>query len=128
MTAMVIWRAIGRSAAWPIFCASPVDRLHRRPDMAGVRVRLFCRSIDTAARYGGDEFAIILPESNGKEADAVGRRICERLSSDREEPLLSVSVGIAVYPEDGTTIETLFQAADRGLYNMKQRRQQETTL
>ena len=91
-------------------------------------LRFSCRSIDTAARYGGDEFAIILPESNGKEADAVGRRICERLSSDREEPPLSVSVGIAVYPEDGTTIETLFHAADRGLYNMKQRRQQEMTL
>ncbi len=66
--------------------------------------RFSCRSIDTAARYGGDEFAIILPETGAKEADAVGRRICERLSSDREEPTLSVSVGIAVYPEDGTTI------------------------
>ncbi len=82
--------------------------------------RFFCRSIDTAARYGGDEFAIILPETGGKEADAVGRRICERLSDDREKPLLSVSVGIAVYPEDGTTIDTLFQAADRALYKMKE--------
>ena len=82
--------------------------------------RSSCRSIDTAARYGGDEFAIILPETGAKEADAVGRRICERLSSDREEPLLSVSVGIAVYPEDGTTIDALFQAADRALYKMKQ--------
>ncbi len=81
--------------------------------------RFSCRSIDTAARYGGDEFAIILPETGAREADAVGRRICERLSSDREEPLLSVSVGIAVYPEDGTTIDALFQAADRALYKMK---------
>jgi diguanylate cyclase (GGDEF)-like protein/PAS domain S-box-containing protein len=82
--------------------------------------RFSCRSIDTAARYGGDEFAIILPETDAKEADAVGRRICDRLSNDCEEPLLSVSVGIAVYPEDGTTIDTLFQAADRALYKMKQ--------
>ncbi len=82
--------------------------------------RFSCRSIDTAARYGGDEFAIILPETGAKEAGAVARRICERLSSDREEPLLSVSVGIAVYPENGTTIDTLFQAADRALYKMKQ--------
>src|ERR1700686_3367705 len=81
--------------------------------------RSSCRSIDTAARYGGDEFAIILPETGAREADAVGRRICERLSRDREEPLLSVSVGIAVYPEDGTTIDALFQAADRALYKMK---------
>ena len=81
--------------------------------------RSSCRSIDTAARYGGDEFAIILPETGAKEADAVGRRICEHLSNEREEPLLSASVGMAVYPEDGTTIETLFQAADRALYKMK---------
>jgi diguanylate cyclase (GGDEF)-like protein/PAS domain S-box-containing protein len=91
-------------------------------------LRFSCRSIDTAARYGGDEFAIVLPESNGKEADSVGRRICDRLSIDREEPLLSVSVGIAVYPEDGATIETLFHSADRGLYDMKQKRQLERTL
>jgi diguanylate cyclase (GGDEF)-like protein/PAS domain S-box-containing protein len=82
--------------------------------------RFSCRSIDTAARYGGDEFAIILPETGAKEADAVGRRICERLSGNREEPWLSVSVGIAVYPEDGKTIDTLFHAADRELYEMKQ--------
>jgi len=82
--------------------------------------RFSCRSIDTAARYGGDEFAIILPETRAREADAVGRRICERLSSDREEPPLSVSVGIAVHPEDGMSIDTLFQAADRALYKMKE--------
>ena len=81
--------------------------------------RFSCRSIDTAARYGGDEFAIVLPETGLKEANTVGRRICERLSSDREEPVLSVSVGIAIYPEDGATIEALFQAADRALYKMK---------
>lgn len=82
--------------------------------------RSSCRSIDTAARYGGDEFAIVLPETGHQEANVVGRRVCERLSSDCEEPLLSVSFGIAVYPEDGTTIDTLFQAADRALYDMKQ--------
>ena len=81
--------------------------------------RSSCRSIDTAARYGGDEFAIVLPETGAKEADAVGRKICEQLSNDREEPRLSMSVGVAVYPEDGTTNEALFQAADRALYKMK---------
>ena len=84
--------------------------------------RSSCRSIDTAARYGGDEFAIVLPEAGSSEADAVGRRICEHLANEPEEPLLSASVGMAVYPKDGTSIEALFQAADRALYRMKQNR------
>jgi diguanylate cyclase (GGDEF)-like protein len=81
--------------------------------------RFFCRSIDTVAWYGGDEFAIILPETGAKGTEAVGRRICKCLSSDRENLFLSVSVGTAVYPEDGKTIESLFQAADRDLYKLK---------
>jgi diguanylate cyclase (GGDEF)-like protein/PAS domain S-box-containing protein len=84
--------------------------------------RFSCRSIDTAARYGGDEFAIVLPETGAKDAALVRKRICDRLSSDREEPLLSVSVGMAVYPEDGATIDTIFQSADRALYEMKVQR------
>jgi diguanylate cyclase (GGDEF)-like protein len=81
--------------------------------------RSSCRSIDTAARYGGDEFAIVLPETDAKEADAVRRRICERLSNDREEPRLSMCVGVAIYPEDGTASETLFQAAEDELHQLK---------
>jgi diguanylate cyclase (GGDEF)-like protein len=80
------------------------------------------RSIDTAARYGGDEFAIILPETRAKEAKAVGHRICERLSNDCEEPQLSLSMGMAVYPENGATIDALLHSADRALYEMKQLR------
>jgi len=80
--------------------------------------RSSCRSIDTTARFGGDEFAIVLPETGASEAGAVARRLCKRLSDDREEPRLSMRVGVAVYPEDGTTNETLFQAANRALYRM----------
>jgi diguanylate cyclase (GGDEF)-like protein len=85
--------------------------------------RFSCRLIDTVARYGGDEFAIILPETDAEKATAVGRRICAQLSDDGEEPQLSVSVGIAIYPEDGRTADVLFQAADSALYSMKELRQ-----
>ncbi len=83
--------------------------------------RFSCRSIDTPARYGGDEFAIVLPETGAREAGLVGRRICDCLTSDREDPLLSVSVGVATHPEDGETIEGLLHAADQALYKMKGR-------
>ncbi|HYB62656.1 MAG TPA: GGDEF domain-containing protein [Methylomirabilota bacterium] len=82
-------------------------------------MRANSRSMDTAARYGGDEFALILPEANAEVAAAVARRVCERLAHDGELPRLSVSVGTAVFPQDGETIEQLLNAADRGLYGMK---------
>lgn len=82
-------------------------------------LRFCCRSIDTAARYGGDEFAIVLPETTAKDADLVARRICDCLVNDLEEPRLSVSVGMAVYPADGRTTEALLHAADMQLYKMK---------
>lgn len=78
-----------------------------------------CRSIDTAARYGGDEFTLVLPETGVEAAGQVARRICERLENDGEEPSVSVSVGSAVYPQDGETIESLLGAADRALYVSK---------
>jgi diguanylate cyclase (GGDEF)-like protein len=68
-----------------------------------------CRSIDTVAWYRADQFAIILPETGVKEAGAVARRIRKRLSNEREEPLLSVSVGIAVYPEDCSTMDAFLR-------------------
>jgi len=78
-----------------------------------------CRFIDTAARQGGDEFALVLPETGGAAATSVANRICDLLAKDAEEPLLSVSVGVACYPKDADTIGTLLYAADRSLYAMK---------
>ena len=78
-----------------------------------------CRSVDTAARQGGDEFAVILPESGIAAATLVARRICNLLAEDAEEPALSVSVGIASYPKDAESIGPLLFAADRALYAMK---------
>jgi diguanylate cyclase (GGDEF)-like protein/PAS domain S-box-containing protein len=78
-----------------------------------------CRSVDTAARHGGDEFALVLPETGPTAAAFVGQRICELLAKDTENPRLSVSVGVAGYPHDADTIGTLLYAADRALYAMK---------
>jgi diguanylate cyclase (GGDEF)-like protein/PAS domain S-box-containing protein len=78
-----------------------------------------CRSIDTAVRQGGDEFALVLPETGSAAATLVARRICELLAKDTEEPALSVSVGVASYPKDAENVGTLLYAADRFLYAMK---------
>jgi diguanylate cyclase (GGDEF)-like protein len=80
-----------------------------------------CRAIDTPARYGGDEFALVLPEAGRDVAARVVTRIRERLAAEPEKPALSVSAGVAAFPEDGDTPEQLLGAADRALYGMKNR-------
>ena len=80
------------------------------------------RSIDTAARHGGDEFALVLPETNMAAATLVAERICELLENEAEAPVLSVSWGIASHPKDAETIGILLYAADRSLYAMKDKR------
>ena len=81
-----------------------------------------CRAIDTPARFGGDEFAVVLPETNARDASLVARRVCESVANDGKGPKLSVSFGIAVYPQNGDTIESLLHEADSALYSMKQQR------
>ena len=88
----------------------------------GKVLRNHSRAIDTAARYGGDEFALVLPEAAKDIASRVVFRIRERLAAESEPPALSVSAGVAAFPEDGDTPEKLLGAADRALYAMKHRR------
>jgi diguanylate cyclase (GGDEF)-like protein len=87
----------------------------------GKILRNHSRAIDTAARYGGDEFALILPEAGRDIAARVFSRIRERLAAEEEVPALSASAGVAHYPEDGDTAEKLLGAADHALYRMKNR-------
>ncbi len=84
-------------------------------------LHLSCRAIDTPARYGGDEFALVLPGTSVEDARRVAQRIFQRLTEDVEVPRLSVSVGVAEYPRDGLTIEHMLSAADQALYNEKRR-------
>lgn len=82
-------------------------------------LKLHCRQIDTAARYGGDEFAVILPETEFEAAQHVAKRICHEVRNDGVHPPISVSAGVAIFPQDGKTIDELLAAADRALYRDK---------
>jgi diguanylate cyclase (GGDEF)-like protein/PAS domain S-box-containing protein len=78
-----------------------------------------CRNIDTAARFGGDEFAVVLPETGGESAKSVGQRLCDHLTNDGRRPKISMSVGVAIFPTDGKAVEAILHAADMALYGMK---------
>jgi diguanylate cyclase (GGDEF)-like protein/PAS domain S-box-containing protein len=82
-------------------------------------LRTHCREMDTAARYGGDEFVVVLPETESEAARQVSQRISECLRNDGEEPAVTLSAGTAIFPQDGKTIDELLAAADRALYREK---------
>jgi diguanylate cyclase (GGDEF)-like protein len=76
------------------------------------------RLTDIAGRLGGDEFALLLPETTAEEAATVADRLLVRLSTVGEAAI-TASIGIAGFPEDGTTSSALLRAADRALYAAK---------
>ena len=80
-----------------------------------------CRAIDTAARYGGDEFALILPETGKDAAREVARRVQEAIAKQEELPRLTASAGVAVYPQEGDSVLAVLASADQALYQAKGR-------
>jgi two-component system, cell cycle response regulator len=88
-------------------------------------IRGSARETDIVARFGGDEFALVLPDTGGEGAFAVGARIRERIAAHRflaGDGLaihLTASVGVATLPDAAASAEELVQAADKAMYAVK---------
>jgi diguanylate cyclase (GGDEF)-like protein len=88
-------------------------------------IRSTLRASDIPARYGGDEFAIILPETDGDEARRAAERILEAfrkqafVGEQRGPVPIGASIGVATFPIDGRTATELIVAADQALYRVK---------
>jgi two-component system cell cycle response regulator len=89
-------------------------------------VRKAVREVDLVARYGGDEFAVVLPYSDGHGALRVAHRIDEAIKTHGFSPKasaqktqLTVSMGVAGYPEDAVHVDELIHSADQKLYMAK---------
>jgi two-component system, chemotaxis family, CheB/CheR fusion protein len=89
----------------------------------GAQLRQCVRGADTVARFGGDEFALILEETDIGGADLAARRIFDALSRPvniaGHSIYVGASIGIAFYPNDGGDPETLLKNADSAMYQAK---------
>jgi len=94
--------------------------------MVAARLHTCLRDSDTLARVGGDEFNLLVPNIAGREdAAMIAGKIMERLKEpvvlEGYEVFVSFSIGIAIYPEDGRTIDVLIKNADMAMYHIKGR-------
>jgi diguanylate cyclase (GGDEF)-like protein len=93
------------------------------------------RETNLTARLGGEEFVILLPDTGAKACQVVAERIrnaVARMSmpqvKDKQLPPITVSLGIAVYPEHGGSLEEMLQTSDRALYESKRAGRNRTTV
>lgn len=99
----------------------------------GRRLLASIRDADTTARYGGDEFVVLLPDVEGKDsAAAVARKIQDRLTEpfviSGHRIVTTACVGIARYPSEGVTPEALIERADLAMYAAKDLARRDPTL
>lgn len=89
------------------------------------RLKKCLRQVDTAARLGGDEFVLLLHQADAAGAEICARRVLIDLSApfnlDGIEFTVTCSIGIALYPEDGTQMQDLIKNADSAMYYVKER-------
>jgi diguanylate cyclase (GGDEF)-like protein len=94
---------------------------------AAAVIRASARETDIVARFGGDEFALVLPDTGSDGAVFVGERIREKIAAwsflrgDGLNISLTVSVGVATLPDAASSAEQLIQAADEAMYAVKDR-------
>jgi len=90
-------------------------------------IRDAARAEDSVARFGGDEFVLLLPRTSLLQGQALGARLAAKLREmtyvwgGRDQPLPRVSIGVASFPDDGLTADTLIAAADARMYADKSR-------
>ena len=89
-----------------------------------VRMRATLRADDVFGRYGGEEFAVVLPDSDAAAAGAIAERLRSAVAADgiaigRQTLGVTISVGVAVRTSDEQTLATLLAAADAALYQAK---------
>ena len=91
---------------------------------AAVRIQKDLREVDTLSRVGGDEFVVFLQEADALGTEIVARRILLSLAQpflvDDINFTLGCSIGVAMYPEDGRTLDTLIQCADTAMHRVKE--------
>ncbi|MDH4944553.1 EAL domain-containing protein [Sulfurimonas sp. C5] len=87
------------------------------------RLKGTLRAEDTLAHFGGDEFIILLPNTDTHQAQEIAKKFLAKVyqpfAVDQHRLTVTASIGISIYPDDGTTTETLYKNADNAMYRAK---------